>query len=185
MEIMLAIVVVAAVIFFGALISMGNERQKRAIDNLREQVVLWAMQDLRIKRERLTRDVRVDDPLGWLNKIAARAYGCAMNLQIIEVFDNPGVIICNVEGGSGKIFFTPLSPSEIRAMKRAKNNRLSQYADRNPLLSLPRNVTAFECSVLNNGILFDLELPLAWKGLTGNHTDEMSVIWMYTALGAS
>ncbi len=51
MEIILAIVVAAAVIFFGALISMGNERQRRAIDGLREQVVLWAVQDLKIKRE--------------------------------------------------------------------------------------------------------------------------------------
>lgn len=63
MEIILAIVVGAAVIFFGALISIGNERQRRAIDALREQTVLWAMQDLRIKRERLAREVRIDDPL--------------------------------------------------------------------------------------------------------------------------
>jgi len=68
MELVLAIVVVVAVIFFGALISMGNERQRKAIDELREQTALWAMQDLRIKRERLARDVRVDDPLSWLNK---------------------------------------------------------------------------------------------------------------------
>ena len=31
MEIILAIVVASAVIFFGALISMGNERQKEAV----------------------------------------------------------------------------------------------------------------------------------------------------------
>jgi hypothetical protein len=179
MEIMLAIVVGIAVIFFGALISLGNERQRKAIDGLREQVVLWALQDLRIKRERLARDVHVDDPLGWFNKVATKAYGYDMNLQMVEATDNPGVIICDVEGGRGKILFSPLSPGEIRAMKRTKHNRLSKYADRNPLLSLPRDVTTFECSVLNNGILFDLELPLAWKGLTGNNIDEMSRLWMY------
>ncbi len=59
MEIILAIVVAAAMIFFGALISIGNERQRKAIDALREQTELWAMQDLRIKRERLVREVRV------------------------------------------------------------------------------------------------------------------------------
>ena len=75
--------------------------------------------------------------------------------------------------------FTLLSPAKIRAMKRARRNRLSQYADHNPLLSLPRGATAFECSVLNNGILFDLELPLAWKGLTGNSVDEIGLMWMY------
>jgi hypothetical protein len=179
MEIMLAIVVGIAVIFFGALISLGNERQRKAIDSLREQVVLWAMQDLRIKRERLARDVQVDDPLGWLNKVAARVCGYGLNLQVIEAFENPRALICATGDGGEKVVFTPHSPGEIRTMKREKHNRLSQYADRNSLLSLPRDVTAFECSVLNNGILFDLELPLAWKGLTGNNVDEMSIIWMY------
>jgi hypothetical protein len=179
MEIILAIVVGVAVIFFGALISLGNERQRKAIDTLREQVVLWAMQDLRIKRERLARDVHVDDPLGWLNKVAARVFGHDLNLQVVEAFENPRVLICTVGDGSGKVVFTPHSPVEIRTMKQTKHSRLSQYADRNPLLSLPRNTIAFECSVLNNGILFDLELPLAWKGLAGNNFDEMSIIWAY------
>jgi hypothetical protein len=179
MEIILAIVVGVAVIFFGALISMGNERQRKAIDGLREQVVLWAMRDLRLKRERLARDAHVDDPLGWLNKVVARICGYDLNLQVIEVVENPRVLICATADGSRKIIFTPHSLSEIRTMKRAKHSRLSQYADQNPLLSLPRDVTAFECSVLNNGILFDLELPLAWKGLTGNNVDEMGLIWMY------
>ena len=179
MEIMLAIVVGIAVIFFGALISIGNERQRKAIDTLREQVVLWAMQDLRIKRAGLARDVHVEDPLGWLNKVAAKVFGYDLNLQVIETFENPHALICTTGDCGEKIVFTPYSPGEIQAIKRAKHNRLSQYADRNPLLSLPRNVTAFECSVLSNGFLFDLELPLVWKGLTGNNVDEMSVIWMY------
>jgi hypothetical protein len=179
METILAIVVVAAVIFFGALISMGNERQRRAIDCLREQVVLWARQDLRIKRERLAHEVHVDDPLGWLNKVAARICGYDLNLQVIESIENPRVLICAAGDGIGKVIFTSYSPGEIRTMKRAKRNRLFQYADRNPLLSFPRNTLAFECSVLNNGFLFDLELPIAWKGLTGNKSDEMNIVWMY------
>ncbi len=152
MEIILAIVVASAVIFFGALISMGNERQRKVIDGLREQVVLCAMQDLRIKREGLARDIHVDDPLGWLNKVGVRVCGYELNLQVIEVVENPRVLICATGDGREKIVFTPYSPAEIRSMKRAKHNRLSQYAYRNPLLSLPRDVTAFECSVLNNGI---------------------------------
>lgn len=179
MEIILAILVASAVIIFGALISMGNERQRRAIDNLCEQVVLWAMQDLRLKRERLAHDVKVDDPLGWLNKVATRVCGYDLNLLVVESVDNPRILICATGDGSGKVIFTSLAPGEIQAMKRAKHNRLSQYADRNPLLSLPRNATAFECSVLNNGILFDLELPIVWKGLTGSDVDGISSMWIY------
>ncbi len=179
MEIILAIVVAIVVIFFGALISAGNERQRKAIDGLREQAVLWAMQDLRIKRERLARDVHVDNPLGWFNKMAAKTCGHNLDLQFVEAFENPHAVICADREGGGKVIFTLLAPTEIRAMKRVKRNRLSQYADRNPLLSLPRGISALECSVLNSGILFDLELPLAWKGLTGNSVDEIGLMWIY------
>lgn len=179
MEIILAIVVVAAVIFFGALISMGNERQRRAIDGLREQVVQWAIQDLRIKRERLARDVHVNDPLDWLNKVVARVFGSHLNLRVIEAIENPRVLICVAGDSSGKVVFSPHSPGEIRAMKRVKHNRLSQYADRNPLFALPRNFSVYEISVLNGGLLFDLELPIAWNALTGQNIDQMERIWIY------
>jgi hypothetical protein len=75
-----------------------------------------------------------------------------------------------------KVVFTPYSSNEIRAMKRTKNNRLFQYANQNPLLSIPKGAMAFECSSFNNGLLFDLELSLAWKSLTGNNTDNAGSI---------
>ena len=179
MELMLAIVVGTAVIFFGALISLGNERQRKAIDHLREQAVLWAVQDLRMKRERLARDVRVDDPLGWFSKIAAKTCGQNLNLQFVEGFENPQVLICADERSGRKVIFTLQSPTDINAIKWAKHSQLSRYADGNPLLSLPRGVRTFECSVLNSGMLFDLELPIAWKGLTKNSINESSFMWMY------
>ena len=179
MEIILAIVVASAVIFFGALISMGNERQRRAIDDLREQVVQWAIQDLRIKHESLARDVRVDDPLDWLNQVVTRVCGQALNLQVMEAIQHPQVLICMTADGGGKVILTPLSPGEIHTMKRTKQNRLFQSAAQNPLLSLPRDVSAFECTALNHGIMFDHELPLAWKGLTGQTTEQMDRIWIY------
>jgi hypothetical protein len=179
MEIILAIVVVAAVIFFGALISMGNERQRRAIDNLREQVVLWAMQDLKIKREKLACEVRVDDPLNWLNKVASKMCGRNLSLQIIETHEYPRVLLCTTGNEGKKVVFTPHSPGEIRSMKQAKQNRLDKFTDQNPLLSLPHSAIRYECSILNNGPAFDLELPLVWKELTGIDSGEMNIIWIY------
>lgn len=179
MEIILAVVVASAVIFFGALISMGNERQRKAIDGLREQVVLWAVQDLKIKREHLARDVNVEDPLQWLNKIAARVTGRELNLQVIECFENPDVLAGTVPENDMMIVFTPLSPSDIRALKQTQRNLLSQYSARNPLPFLRRNATAYECSVLNCGVLFDLELPLAWKALSGQDAGNMERMWIY------
>jgi len=180
MDIILAVVVVAAVIFFGALISAGNERQRKAIDDLREQTVLWAMQDLRIKRERLARVARVDDPLDWLNKAAAKVCGYNLHLQVVEAFDEPRTLVCTSGDSTTRILFSPLSPGEIRKVKRERRNRLSQYMARNPLLSLPLSTKADQLSVLNDGILFGLELPLAWKGLTGQETTQMERIWLYT-----
>lgn len=178
MEIVLAIVVVSAVIFFGALLSLGNERQRRAIDELREQVVLWALQDLRIKREHLAREVRVEDPLGWFNRLATKVYGAGMYLRLVESFDDPQAVVC-ISGADQRVIFSPLSPADLRALQRMRKGKLSQYANGNPLLSLPRNVVGHEFSSLNGGLLFDLELPLAWKGLTGREGIQLERLWMY------
>lgn len=179
MEILLAIVVASAVIFFGALISLGNERQHKALDELRKQTELWALQDLRIKRESLARNVRVEDPLHWLNKLVTKLKGINLNLQVIEFFDEPQTLTCVSGDGNTKLVFSPLSPEAIRSLKRSKPSRLAQLANSNPLLSLPRNCRVFEISVLNGGILFDLELPLVWKGLTGQTVEQMERIWVY------
>jgi hypothetical protein len=170
---------IGAVIFFGALISAGNERQRKAIDDLREQTVLWAVQDLRIKRERLSREVRVDDPLGWLNRMAMKVCGHRLNLQVIEAFEEPTALLCASGIDAGRLLFSPLSPGETRRLNRDKHGRLSQYATPHPLFSLPRHAIADEISVLNGGILFDLELPLVWKSLTDQNEDQMERIWMY------
>jgi hypothetical protein len=160
------------------LISVGNERQRKAIDDLREQTVLWALQDLRLKREKLAREVRIDDPLGWLNKVASKICGYTQNLQVVDAFEEPRALIC-ATGDGGKVVFSPLSLGEIYQLKRDRRSRLSQYADQNPLMALPRRVTAYELSVLNTGVMFDLELPLVWKGLTHQGVEQMEHMWMY------
>ncbi len=179
MEILLAIVVASAVIFFGALISMGNERQRKAIDGLREQVVLWSVQDLKIKREHLAQTVQVPDALVWLNQVTSKVCGSPVNLSVIEQVDNPDVLVCLNGDNNGKFVFTMIPPNEIRAIQRARRNRVFRYSDTNPLLSLPRNSSAYECSVLNVGILFDLELAIAWRKLTTPSAECRESLWIY------
>lgn len=179
MEIILAVVVGVAVIFFGALISMGNERQRKAIDDLRDQTVLWAMQDLRIKRERLARDVQVPDPLAWLNRTVAKVSGLDLNLQIVDSVYEPRALLFKSGNQDTQVLLSPCSPKGIHRIKRERRNRLSQLGNNNPLLYLPRSTSVYEISVLNAGILFDLELQLAWKELTGQSVDQLEKIWMY------
>lgn len=180
MEIILAIVVASAVLFFGALISMGNERQRRAIDGLREQVVLWAVQDLKIKRDHLAQTVEVPDPLGWLNKAASKVCGYDLKLHVLEVFEEPQSLICVSGDDNVKVIFSPLSPTDIRRMKIGRQNRLSQFAGQNPIVHLSKSVNIHELSVLNSGHLFDLEVALAWKSLTNQSINNIERIWMYS-----
>ena len=179
MELLLALTVITAVIIFGALLSIGNERHRRAIDELREQLVLWAIQDLRVKREHLAREVRVDDPLEWLNRIAAKVCGFDLKLELMESFENPRMLICSRGDGNGRIVFTPLSPHEIRRVKEDKKSRLSQITTQNPLEVMNSKTHAFHISVLNGGVVFDLELPVVWAALTGQKVDLLEWIWAY------
>ncbi len=179
MEILLAIVVASAVIFFGALISMGNERQRNAIDGVREQVVLWAVQDLKIKREHLAQTVQVPDPVDWLNKTAAKACGYDLKLQVLETFPEPQSLLCASGDGNAKVLFSPFSPTNLRRIKGGRQNRLSQFAGYNPLLHLPKDVSVHELSILNAGQLFDLEFSLAWKALTKINLDSFNSLWIY------
>ncbi len=47
---LLALTVIIALIVFGTLISVGNERQRKAIDSISQQTQAWAIEDLRLKR---------------------------------------------------------------------------------------------------------------------------------------
>ena len=179
MEIILATVVASAVIFFGALISMGNERQRKAIDGLREQVTLWAIQDLKIKYEKLAVKVKIEDPVGWLRSLLSNYYGQSQTIRIIEKFENPTALVCDVGSNNLKIILTPCSPANIRQIARSKKSRISEYDFRNPLLSLPRNAVNHEFSALNNSITFNAELPIVWKELTGNLLIDSDSLWMY------
>lgn len=123
--------------------------------------------------------VTVPDPLEWFRVIISKFYGNNLNLQVVESCDEPQYIIFASSDKNPQIICTPLSPKDIRKMKNNKHKRLLSYADRSPLVSMPQNIYAYECSVLNNGILFDLELSLAWKGLTGKNINTKDFLWFY------
>lgn len=179
MEILLAIVVASAVIFFGALISMGNERQRKAIERLREQVVHWAVQDLKIKRERLVREIKIDNPLDWINQIIKTISGDNYDIKMIEAFETPQTLVCISGDGNRKIAFTPVSISEVRKLSSNKKNRLTDFSSQNPLINSTRFTKVIEVSLLNTDILFDLEFKLVWEAVTGFKLNRASIIWMY------
>ncbi len=179
MDVVFAILVLGAVTFFGALISAGNERQRKALDGIREQAALWAIQDLRLKREKLAREVKVDDPLAWLNQVVAKVYGENMGLTVTEVFDNLQALVCMAQDGR-KVVFSPTTIVDLYRMKPDRKSKLSRVGNIHPLLGLPKNMKRVEVSMLNAGIMFDIELPIVWKYLTNSdipHVDQLTALF--------
>lgn len=176
MEILLAIVVTSAVIFFGALISMGNERQKNAIDNLREQAVFWMQQDIRIKREQLTKSIKIDDPARWINRISSLVLRKSLNLAISEIFHDPQAVHC-IGDGNVQVIFSTESPTNIRKLFRSRKAKISSLHNRHPLFSIPRTAKWIKISLLNGGIMFDLELQSVWENIYGESTNHTE-LWM-------
>lgn len=178
MDAVFAILVFGAVIFFGALISAGNERQRKALEGIREQAALWAIQDLRLKREHLARDVKVDDPIAWLNRVTTKVVGEDLGLVVTEVFDNPQALVCTAKNGR-KVIFSPAASREVEKMKQKRLNKLSHVEKIHPLMNLSRNIVGVELSMLTSGIMFDLELQIAWQFLVGKVDGVENCIWIY------
>lgn len=183
MEIILAIVVVTAVIFFGALISIGNERQRRAIDELHEDIIHWAEQDLLIKRERLAMNAHVPDPLKWFGRLASKVVGVNLKLENAEFIESQSILRFSVEQSTEKVLFTPISPAEIRRLKANLSRKTLRDATVNPMFALPRGVITKQLMLSNGGFMFDLELPLAWKSLTNREIEHGKELWLYFYAG--
>ena len=85
----MAVVVVGAVIAFGALISVGNERQRRAIDALHQAYKQWAIQDLRIKRGMVGSQTQIEDVAAWLTKAISLGLGQQTDVMDYQFHDIP------------------------------------------------------------------------------------------------
>ena len=178
MDAVFAILVLGAVVFFGALISAGNERQRKALEGIREQAAQWAMQDLRLKREKLAREVKVDDPVAWLNQVVEKVYGENMDLTVLEVFNDPQALVCSSDDGR-KVVFSPASPTEIHRLKQKRKSKLSYPSNSHPLMNLPKGVQHAEISILNGGFFFDLEFSFVWKGLANTNIEPIRPLSLY------
>lgn len=178
-DLLLTVVVVAAVIAFGALISVGNERQRRAIDALHQAYKQWAVQDLRLKRGTVSSQIRIDDVTAWLTKVTSLALGCRTNVMDFQLHHNPVSAIEFHDTGLGNTIICTLeSPSNLLPMLKKKRSNIRGELSTNPAFRLSRNTPAFELSMLNAGAMFDVELPIVWNTLTGQVT-ESETLWAY------
>jgi hypothetical protein len=172
LDVFFALSVLAAVIFFGALISIGNERQRKAIDGIREQASHWAEQDLRLKRARAMRDVRVPDARQWLNGVTARLLGTSPQLLALNPWEANGLkaVVCPCEDGR-KLVMTPVPPAQfVKAVRVNGRSRLVK-AEVGLLGDRPQHVPVHEMNIVTCGPFFDLEAKLAWQQVCGSLLD--------------
>jgi hypothetical protein len=178
-DLFLTVVVVGAVIAFGALISVGNERQRRAIDALHQAYKQWAVQDLRLKRGTVSKQIRIEDLTAWLTKVISLGFGRKAIVMDYQLHNAP---VTTVEFHDAEVGTTVLctleSPDVLLPMLRKKHRVLRGELHSNPLYLVGRKTTAVELSMLNAGAMFDVELPVAWNSLTGQVT-ESDTLWVY------
>jgi len=176
---LVALPVFVAVVVFGALIVIGNERQKRELARIREVEERWAEQDLRIKRGKLARETKIEEPVAWLNAAVSKAMNVSVVLTAREVLTNPDAVAF-VDSESGRKFiFTLLPPAHIRKLaKKRKSSKTSRLSATHPLLPVRRGTEIVELNMLNGGLLLDLELPQAWRALAGKDTTAER-LWVY------
>lgn len=177
-EIMLAIAILFSLVVLGGLISIGNERQRKAIDRISEHAQAWAIEDLRLKRGQIEESVSIEDPIGWLSTATSKALGRQIQLNLIEILDHPTTISCTDENSGDAVLFSLLSPKELHILSREKRSELSKRGAQHPLVPWRKEIEAVEMNILNASIRFDIELPAMWQGMAKEKTDRER-LWGY------
>ena len=178
MEIILTLSVLIALITLGATISMSNERQRAAIQSVREQLQGWTEQDIRLKREKLAREVVVADPRVWLEENAGRALGGFPQIQNVEPWTKDGVTaLVAICAGGRRLVFSPVEHKRFLNLLKQNNTRLSR-ANPGPLGDKPEKAPVQELSIVNAGMFFDLEAQQVWQQLTRERLAG-DRLWMY------
>lgn len=170
LDVLFALSVLAAVIFFGALISVGNERQRKAIDGLNTSYSRWAEHDLMIKRAAAAKTVRVEDPKAWLDNIATQVFGLSPKITTLSPWDageaKAMVAICQ---DGRKLVVTPILPASFRKMITVRKRKGAAAAIARTTAGIlgnrPGKVPCCELNIISAGTFFDMEAGQAWERL--------------------
>lgn len=178
-DLLLSIVVIAAVIVFGALISLGNERQRKAIERLHIAYKQWAIQDLRLKRGTVASQIQINDLEQWLTRATTLGLGRKTTIMDVQKHETPLPTLEIHDSETGKTLVCVIeTPETVLNLLKRRRSVIRGDLRSNPLFRVGKKTPMVELSMLNAGSLFDLELPVAWKMLTGDVT-ESGTLWAY------
>lgn len=172
LDIVFAVSILAAVIFFGALISVGNERQRKAIDGLREQAIRWSEADLRLKRVRALHTFHTQAPLEWLEGITTRLIGLPPLLASLSPWQsNYAQALVGLCQDGRHLVVTPMLPNRfIKAISQKPRSRLLK-AEVGILGDHPKRIPVYELNIVNAGEFFDLEASTVWEKVTSGRLE--------------
>jgi len=170
LDTILAIVVLLAVLLFGALMVAGNERQRKAIDDLNTSYSRWAEHDLSLKRVSGAKTVRVEDPKAWLDNIAVHVFGLSPKIVSISPWDEgEAKAMLAICPDGRKLVVTPILPSAFRKMIYARKRKGAAGAIARTTIGVlgnrPSRVPYHELNIVSAGTFFDLEAGQAWEKL--------------------
>ena len=168
MDILIGTALLIAIVVLGALISAGNERQRKAIDGIREQAEAWTQEDILIKREKVGRTIQIESPLGWLEQMSAGVLGQAPGILSSTVWERDGMLaVVAVRNNGGRLVFTPVPRERFLKTVRLKKSGALAQAETSILGDKPDKTPYYDLSVVTGGMFFDIEAAQVWQALSG------------------
>jgi hypothetical protein len=170
LDTVIAVVVLLAVLIFGALMVAGNERQRKAIDGLNTSYSRWAEHDLMLKRAAAAKTVRVLEPKAWLEGIATNIFGLTpkiSNLSPWEAGEAKAMLAICQDGR--KLVVTPNHPASFRKLIKSRKQKGAAAAITRTTVGIlgnhPGKVSWDELNIISAGTFFDIEAGQAWEKL--------------------
>jgi hypothetical protein len=174
------VIISPVVILIGLVISIGNERQRKELARIRTIADQWAVEDLRMKRAKLAREISITDPKEWCNDLVARVLQWNPESGVEAALTKPDALVMYSSKQGRVLAISPVSPEVAQQFtKRATkmDQQTASLSASNPLFPYPRNANVTELSPLNAGVMFDLEIEEVWKQLTKAKAAPPSPIW--------
>jgi len=157
---------------------LSETTAKAELARIRKVEEQWAEQDLRIKRGKLARETKIEEPIAWLSAATSKALSLPVSLSAKEVLTNPDAVAF-VDSESGTNSSYPLVPGYHSPIgEKAQIQQGCSPECCASAVAHRRGTEIVELNMLNGGLLLDLELPHAWHTLTGQDTTTER-LWMY------
>lgn len=164
----------SAVLLLGAILTLYNSRQAKALFAAQKVLEDWFMLQVKDRREKKLNEIRIENPLIWL--------GQQVNMKIAGIYrytENPKAVSLQTDQGS-YVVVSPLDPEELnRALKPLETAKGRSANMIEPMLGRNlRKVKVIERNLVNAGEWFDVEAAQVGE-LINLHWGETPRLWFY------